>query len=51
MGFFWLFWVIRWRSELQLIIADDELKSGFMSFHVREQIIEFFPFDEKGELT
>ncbi|HIX69986.1 MAG TPA: hypothetical protein IAA27_04625 [Candidatus Enterococcus stercoravium] len=37
--------------KIELIIRNDEFISGFMSFHPREKAIDFFPLDDKGEVS
>lgn len=36
--------------KLELIVSNDSLIAGYMSFHPREQEIEHFPLDEKNEV-
>ncbi|MFV0557952.1 MAG: hypothetical protein ACK5MW_04865 [Enterococcus sp.] len=36
--------------KLELILENETFTSGYMSFHPREQVIDSFPLDFKGEV-
>lgn len=36
--------------KLELILDEDQFIAGYLSFHPREQEIEHFPLDDKGEV-
>lgn len=36
--------------KLELILEDNQFVAGYLSFHPREQEIEHFPLDTKGEV-
>ncbi|MGO3791316.1 MAG: hypothetical protein ACTJG1_07625 [Enterococcus gilvus] len=36
--------------KLELILEDNHFVAGYLSFHPREQIIQHFPLDKKGEV-
>lgn len=36
--------------KLELILDGDQFIAGYLSFHPREQEIEHFPLDDKGEV-